>query len=94
MQKQNKRVPRSLLENLKKQAIQETPIKCFQEFLFSLRMYFMEARENGDMYNLSRQIKQTYLIFPEQDSDWGSPKIKCQYFTLKNKISGNFVNST
>lgn len=41
----------------------------------------MESRENGDMYNSSRQIKQTYLIFPEQDSDWGSPKIKSQYFT-------------
>lgn len=29
----------------------------------------MENRENGDMYNSSRQIKQTYLIFPEQDSE-------------------------
>lgn len=62
----------------KNKQCKKTPIKHFQEALFSLRIYFMEGRENGDVYNLSCQIKQTYLIFPEQDSDWGSPKIKCR----------------
>lgn len=45
-------IPGSLLEILKKQAIQEIPIKHFQEFLFSLRIYCRETMGTRTVHHI------------------------------------------